>query len=156
MRIFVSGSISIRRLPEIALVKLYNIISSGYEVLVGDAKGADLAVQQYLAQKNYSRVSVYHAGNQVRNCVYPWPVRGIAANGSVRGRALFTLKDKAMAQDADYGLMIWDGKSPGTLNNMREMAQLGKKFAVIRDGQILSRHDVATLLAQHEKEPMLL
>ena len=158
MKVFVSGSISIKQLPEIAREKLRNIISHGYEVLVGDAKGVDLAVQQYLAHKNYAQVAVYYAGNQVRNRVYPWPVKGIAATGAVRGRALFTLKDIAMAQEADYGLMIWDGKSPGTLNNMREMAQLGKKFVVIRDGLTLSRQDVGLLLAQREmeKETMLL
>ena len=146
MKVFVSGSISIKHLPDAARQKLDSIISRGYEILVGDAGGVDFAVQQYLAACHYSRVAVYYAGNRLRHCVHPWPTRGIAADSAVRGRELFTLKDMAMAQNADYGLMIWDGKSPGTLKNMREMENLGKRFVVICRGEILSRQEVSTQL----------
>lgn len=146
MKVFVSGSISIKHLPDAARKKLDSIISRGYEVLVGDAGGADYAVQQYLAACHYSRVVVYHAGSRLRHCAFPWPTREIAADSAVKGRELFTLKDMAMAQMADYGLMIWDGKSPGTLKNMREMENLEKRFVVICRGEILSRQEVAAQL----------
>jgi hypothetical protein len=37
-----------------------------------------------------------------------------------------------MAHDADYGLMVWDGKSKGTQNNMQTMTALGKRFVVMQ------------------------
>lgn len=148
MKVFVSGSISIKHLPDAARQKLDSIISRGYEILVGDAGGVDLAVQQYLAACHYSRVAVYYAGDRLRHCIYPWPTRRIAADSAAKGRELFTLKDIAMAQKADYGLMIWDGKSPGTLKNMREMENRGKKFVVICRGEILSKQEVAAQLNQ--------
>jgi len=38
-----------------------------------------------------------------------------------------------MSIDANLGLMIWDGKSKVTLNNIRMMQVLGKPFKVIID-----------------------
>ena len=35
-----------------------------------------------------------------------------------------------MLEDADYGLFGWDGKSKGTLRNIRKMAEQGKPSAV--------------------------
>lgn len=158
MKVFISGSIGIKRLPAVAQEKLDSIITRGYDVLVGDAPGVDLIVQKYLAQRGYPRVVVYYAGERARNNVNLWGTKGIAATHRERGRALFTLKDVAMAQDADYGLMIWDGKSPGTLNNMRMMARRGKKFIVVYEGSILSKQSVYALLETGElqEEPLLL
>ena len=49
----------------------------------------------------------------------------------MEGREFYTLKDMKMADDADYGLMIWDGKSKGTLKNIEEMKKNNKKFFVV-------------------------
>ena len=54
MKIFISGSISINQLPEAALLKLESIMSKRYEILIGDAKGADYNVQKVLAQNGYN------------------------------------------------------------------------------------------------------
>jgi hypothetical protein len=35
-----------------------------------------------------------------------------------------------MADEADYGIMVWNGSSKGTLNNFLNMARLGKKVLV--------------------------
>jgi hypothetical protein len=35
-----------------------------------------------------------------------------------------------MAQDAQCGVMLWDGKSKGTLNNIQELLSAGKKTLV--------------------------
>jgi hypothetical protein len=41
-----------------------------------------------------------------------------------------------MAHDADYGLMLWDGLSIGTLNSMRAMKNRKKGFCVVVDGTL--------------------
>lgn len=42
----------------------------------------------------------------------------------------YSTKDLAMAKQADYGFMIWDTKSKGTLNNMINLLKENKSVAV--------------------------
>lgn len=42
----------------------------------------------------------------------------------------YSLKDFEMAREADYGFMIWDGKSKGTLNNILNLLKDNKKTLV--------------------------
>jgi hypothetical protein len=36
-------------------------------------------------------------------------------------------KDAKMAEDSDYGFMLWDGKSSGTLNNVLNLLSRQKR-----------------------------
>jgi adenine-specific DNA-methyltransferase len=36
-----------------------------------------------------------------------------------------------MAESADFGLMVWDGKSAGTILNVLRLARLGKKAVLV-------------------------
>jgi hypothetical protein len=138
MKIFISGSISINKLPSLSLEKIDSIIEKNYRIIIGDAKGVDLLVQEYLLKKNYKEVIVYFIGENIRNNVGKWETKQIIANPeNKKGRQLYIVKDKAMANDADYGLMIWDGKSKGTLGNINEMKRLNKQFYVILNGKIV-------------------
>ncbi|MBR4321146.1 hypothetical protein [Treponema sp.] len=136
MKIFVSGSISIKKLPQIAVEKLDSIIAHNFTVLVGDANGVDCLIQEYLKQKSYPNVQVYYAGSRIRNNLNNWQMVNVASN--LTGRALYTQKDKKMAQDSDYGMMIWDGKSKGTKANIAEMSKYGKHFYVIQNEGIVT------------------
>jgi hypothetical protein len=136
MNIFISGSISIKSLPQVVLQKLDSIMRKGLSVIVGDAAGVDLLVQEYLAKNRYANVTVYCMGKPRHN-VAGWQVKSIPNTQNLTGRAFFTLKDQAMAHDADYGLMVWDGKSKGTQNNMQMMKTLGKRFFVTQNEKIL-------------------
>ena len=138
MKIFLSGSISIKKLPFKAIEKIDSIIQNNYTILVGDAKGVDLNIQKYLLKKRYSNVNVYYAGNDIRNNLGNWETKRISSTHNEKGRDLYTLKDISMAQDSDYALMIWDGESKGTLNNIIEMKKLNKKFYVIFDNLLVS------------------
>ncbi|WP_204369079.1 hypothetical protein [Methylocucumis oryzae] len=42
----------------------------------------------------------------------------------------FTAKDIKMAEDCDYGLMVWDAESTGTLNNAIELLKR-KKISLV-------------------------
>ena len=39
----------------------------------------------------------------------------VAAHQGARGFDYYSVKDRAMADAAEYGLMPWDGKSKGTI-----------------------------------------
>ena len=58
------------------------------------------------------------------------PTQAVDYPGRDCGLALHTAKDDAMLRDADYGLFAWDGKSKGTLRNIRIMAEQGKPSSV--------------------------
>lgn len=129
-RVFIAGSITIKRLPPHVEARLDNIRASGLDVLVGDAGGVDHAVQRYFHQALYPAVTVYCSGDTPRHNEGGWPLAMIAPPVNAKGRAFHTAKDLAMAVDCDYGLMIWDCKSPGTLGNVLELLGRQKKSLV--------------------------
>jgi len=110
--------------------RLDKVMESKLSVVVGDADGADKSIQQALIDKNYSSVTVFCTGAQPRNNVGNWPVKSVQSSAEEGTRAYFTAKDVEMAKVADYGLMIWDTKSTGTLSNVIELIR-GKKKAVV-------------------------
>lgn len=128
--VFIAGSITIKNLNNEFLSRINNIVDMGFIVLVGDAPGVDLSVQEYLRNLCADNVLIYCSGGQPRNNVNSWPVRAVVATSKEGTRDFFAAKDKAMAKDADFGLMVWDKKSTGTLSNIIEMLRLGKKVAV--------------------------
>lgn len=152
MKVFISGSISIKKLPKYAVEKIENIIKKGFLVLVGDAKGIDSLVQKYLHKKGYKNVIVYFAGNELRNNFGSWKTNQVISSNNEKGRNLYTLKDIQMANDADYGLMIWDGKSEGTLNNISIMQTKKKKFFVVIEELLVDEKHVNTVLTMKEEQ----
>jgi len=116
--VFVAGSRQISRLPAEVSSRLDTMIEKGFQILVGDANGADKAVQRYLADKSYPNVLVHCMKDHCRNNVGHWPTREVAAPRGAKGFDYYSLKDRAMAETAEYGLMLWDGKSKGTVNNV--------------------------------------
>ena len=133
MRVFISGSKSISKLPEEVKSLLDTFIATDAEILVGDCYGVDAAVQMYLDSKGYSNVIVYCSGETPRNnfvtgakvCSYAEAAKGLT------GREFHYVKDIQMANDCDQAIMIWDGKSKGTSENIRRMKKLNKPYKVI-------------------------
>jgi len=131
--VFIAGSISIRHLHPKVRERILNIMRQEFEVVVGDADGADTAIQQFLHAMAYRRVTVFCSGQVPRNNIGQWPVRRIPATQRPGTRAFFTAKDIAMADVADSGLMIWDAKSTGTLGNVIELLNRQKYSWVFID-----------------------
>jgi hypothetical protein len=128
--IFVAGSRHISRLPAEVKKRLDTMIEKRFQILVGDANGADKALQQYLAHKDYPNVIVHCMERHCRNNIGHWPTRELAAPKGVRGFDFYSIKDRAMADAAEYGLMLWDGKSKGTINNVVNLSR-GQKPVVV-------------------------
>ena len=152
-KIFISGSRAMVYLNETVCENLRGIIDKQFTVLVGDAGGADKAVQTFVRGEGYTNVVVYCMGDKCRNNVGDWEVCAIEANGARKDFSYFAQKDAAMSRDADYGLMLWDGKSKGTLNNALNMLEQGKPsrvyFAVDdKMVNIKSAGDVEALVAK--------
>ena len=71
-KVFLGGSRHVARLNAQICERLDNIMNKDLPVIVGDANGADKAIQQYLHQKSYRNVEVFCAGTTCRNNVGHW------------------------------------------------------------------------------------
>lgn len=125
--VFIAGSRALSKLNAQVKARLDNIVKQNLTVLVGDANGADKAVQRYLADRRYQHVVVY-CMDECRNNVGNWPKHAHATESGIRhDRQYFGIKDLAMAKDATCGFMIWDGTSKGTLTNVVNLLKIHKK-----------------------------
>jgi len=129
--VFIGGSRHVSRLNAQVKERLKNVIASGHRVVVGDANGADKAVQRFLRDANYRNVIVFCSGERPRNNLGPWDVQSVTPAEQRRGFQFYAAKDREMAREADFGLMIWDGKSPGTALNILRLVNAGKKAVLL-------------------------
>lgn len=129
-RVFIAGSMNIKHLDAKVKERLNNIVNQEFEVVVGDADGADTSIQSYLFNHGTAKTTVFCSGEQPRNNVGHWPVQRVETSQLKGSRAFFTAKDIRMAEVADIGLMIWDTKSTGTLSNIIELLARKKKSVV--------------------------
>lgn len=120
------------RLPSEVKKRLENVIASRYRILIGDANGADKAAQKHFLEKCYENVTVFCSGLTPRNNLGAWPTRCVDVPKQTTGFHFYAAKDREMAREADFGLMIWDGKSPGTILNVLRLVLAGK-IAVLFD-----------------------
>lgn len=120
--IFLGGTRDIFELPTPAIERISSIVSQEHGVLIGDAPGADTEVQGLLAGYGYEHVGVFHAGKEPRHNLGDWATYHVPPPPGTQGFAVHAEKDREMARRADYGLMIWDGASPGTCLNALRLA----------------------------------
>ena len=129
-KVFIGGSRRASRINTQLRKRLDTIIEKEFPILIGDANGADKAIQQYLHIKHYQNVEVFCSGGICRNNVGNWQTRSIPAGTRNRDAQFYSAKDCVMAQEATIGLMMWDGKSVGTLLNLFRLLSLKKKAVI--------------------------
>jgi hypothetical protein len=129
-KVFIGGSRRISRLSADVRRRIDRIIEQGFPVLVGDANVADKAVQKYLHDRGYQAVEVFCSNGECRNNLGKWPIRAVATGQSRRDFDYYAAKDEQMAEEASVGLMIWDGRSAGSLANAARLLRQNKKVVV--------------------------
>ncbi|RKX66132.1 MAG: hypothetical protein DRP41_02150 [Thermodesulfobacteriota bacterium] len=134
-KVFISGSISIKKLPKEAQKSIDNIINKNFEILVGDAKGVDSLVQRYCASRGYYNVKVYSIYDAPRNKISDkFRFEKVEVSESVRRKRESErqqAKDQAMTRDCDYCLVIWNGRSKGSYANILRAKELKKGLKVV-------------------------
>jgi predicted XRE-type DNA-binding protein len=145
--VFIAGSISISRLHTKVLERINKIVTANFNVVVGDADGADTSIQECLYHHQADNVTVYCTGDKPRNNIANWPIHKVYSTAKSGSRAFFTAKDLEMARTSDYGLMVWDCKSPGTLSNVIELLREKKKSVVFinKDKDFVTVSDITGL-----------
>lgn len=129
-KIFISGSMCIKNINKLVIHRIENIINSKFTIILGDANGVDVSIQKILADKEYEKVQVFCTGNYPRNNIGKWKIISIATEHKPKTRLYFTAKDIEMAKECDFGLMVWDAKSTGTLSNVYELLKKDKTSVV--------------------------
>jgi len=81
------------------------------EFLSGGARGVDMAAEDYARYYNL-------------------PFRLFAPDWNYHGKAAGLIRNTEMAQYADHGLIIWDGKSTGTQHMMAQLTKYQKPYVV--------------------------
>ncbi|VWC16808.1 hypothetical protein BLA14095_05530 [Burkholderia lata] len=129
--VFIAGSMNIKHLDPKVRERIDNIVDQHFNVVVGDANGVDAAIQSYLQVRGATDAIVYCSGDSPRNNIGSWTVQRIDVKKFAPGsRAFYTAKDLEMARVANFGLMVWDSKSTGTLSNVIELLRQSKKSLV--------------------------
>jgi hypothetical protein len=135
-KVFISGSIAIKKIPVAVEESLQKIMHNHFEILVGDAKGIDTLVQNYCLQHNYHNVTVYSITEKPRYKADSFYSRCINVPSHLKnGRERQQEKDKAMTLDSDYSFVIWDGKSQGSYENALRAIEQHKKIKVYLESE---------------------
>jgi hypothetical protein len=158
--VFVAGSMHIKLLDAKVKERVEKIVNSHFAIVVGDAEGADRSIQALLFELGATNTTVYCSGAVPRNNVGNWPIHSVTTHHTEGSRAFFTAKDIVMADVADYGLMIWDAKSTGTLSNVIELLKRKKKSVVfvnkdksfINVTSVPQLEELVTRMSRHAKE----
>jgi hypothetical protein len=128
--IFIGGSRDITVLPDPAIDRICSIVAQEHGILIGDAPGVDAEVQGLLAGYAYEHVGVFHVGKEPRHNLGDWAAYHVPPPPGARGFAVHAEKDREMARRANYGLMIWDGVSPGTFLNVLRLALIASPCVI--------------------------
>lgn len=129
--VFIGGSRHVSRLSAQVKERLDKVMEKGHRVIVGDANGADKAVQKHLFEAAYDKVIVFCSGDHPRNNLGQWNTQKVTPPKSAQGFQFYAAKDREMAREADFGLMIWDSKSAGTILNVLRLVRAGKIAVLI-------------------------
>ena len=136
-KVFISGSISIRTLPEPVKNSLDNIIKKNMQILIGDAEGIDTLVQKYCMIKKYFDIKVYTIKESPRfKADKNFDLKIVNVPNEIKKeRERQQQKDIAMTKDSDYCFIIWDCKSKGSYANIIRAIEYKKKIKLyITDG----------------------
>ncbi|MBM4019687.1 MAG: hypothetical protein FJ288_15430 [Planctomycetes bacterium] len=128
--VFIGGSKSVVLLDGAVRRRLDRIMAQRFPVVIGDAGGADKAVQHYLHHCGYRNVEVFCMDGCCRHNVGRWPLRTVASGRRRKDFAYYAMKDRLMAETATTGFMIWDGRSAGTLANVARLVRRAKPVLV--------------------------
>jgi adenine-specific DNA-methyltransferase len=155
--VFIGGSRQVSGLEAEVCDRLDRIVAKGLPVLIGDAGGADEAVQRYFRGRGFGSVTVSSVDDRPRHNFGGWPVRVIQPGRARKDLAHHATKDRAMAAEATVGLMLWDGRSRGTLMNVLRLAAQDKPVVVYVQPrrsfvEVRRRLDLPALLAGLERQ----
>jgi len=131
-KVFISGSISIKKLPQEVKNSIDKITEQNIEILVGDADGIDTLVQNYCLSLNYYNLTIYSIYILPRyKADEKFNIKYIEVSNSIKKeRERQQEKDKIMTIDSEFTFTIWDSKSKGSYANILRGLDNNKKIKI--------------------------
>ena len=129
-KIMIVGSHTITEPDRRVKLMISKLCGEGWHILVGDHSGLDAALQEYLVDMHTDWVRVYTARPQPHHNLDRWPVRHPPKEGRWSGAPRHLQNTLAMADAAECGMVLWDGRSMGTYFVMASLIEQGKSVWV--------------------------
>lgn len=129
-RIMIVGSHTITELDHKVKMMISKLCGDGWHILVGDHSGLDTALQEYLMDMHTDWVQVYTARPQPSHNLDRWPVSRPPKDGRWSKAPRYLQNTLAMADAADFGMVLWDGRSMGTYFVIASLIEQGKSVWV--------------------------
>lgn len=131
-KVFISGSISIKKLPSEVVDSIRKIIENKIHILVGDADGIDSLIQNFCVSENYTNLTVYSISAIPRyKASNEFDFKHIFPDEKIKKeRARQQEKDKAMTLESEFSFVIWDAKSKGSYANLIRALEKNKKIKI--------------------------
>ena len=124
--IFLGGSKIINYLLPAIDEKIIEFMNLGHNIIIGDCMGADLQMQKVLEENNFKKVVVYYSGDRPRFNLGNWKTKQVSSNKYLSDYERQKLKDNQMAIDCDFGYMLLNGQTKGTMANINELLEQNK------------------------------
>ena len=90
-KVFIGGSRAVSRLNDLIRAQMDDLMRKGCMILIGDANGADKAVQQHFADCQYRNVIVF-CMDRCRNNVGGWETRSITSRRYARNKEVYVCR----------------------------------------------------------------
>jgi hypothetical protein len=126
MKLVLAGSRKLAFIPEPVISMLQDHMEAGDTFFIGDAPGVDTTFQQFMVGNYYESVEIFSSAGYVRNNIGKWQEHQIETTLKSKSNALHAFKDREMCKLADFGIMIWDQESAGTLSNAIDLLEQEK------------------------------
>lgn len=173
-RVFISGSRSQQEIPKMVQVSLDLIRKQNIKVLIGDSdKGVDNEIIDYFRlAPTYPFLKMFTIKQKARvKAEDKWDTKFIETDPSLKPQAKQMVKDRAMADEADWGLAIFNPitlnryksiqVSAGTLRNTIQLLLNKKavKFFYLYENEIKSKDlksitDLEDIITQYKNEKL--
>lgn len=142
-KVFISGSMWIKKFsPKIEKI-LYTLIEKKYKILVWDAYWVDELIQDFFCNKNYFYVFVYSISNPRIYKSEKFKSIKVKIDESIKDlRERQSQKDIFMTEQTDISFVIWDWKSKWSYNNIIRLLEKNKEIQVFYNDCFIEKENL--------------
>lgn len=142
-KIFISWSMSIKRLPLKIEKTLDLLIEKKYKILVWDAIWIDELIQDFFCKKNYFYVFVYSISDPRIYKTEKFKKIKVKINENIKDlRERQSQKDIFMTEQSDVSLVIWDWKSKWSYNNIIRLIEKNKEIQIFYNDNFINKENL--------------
>ena len=99
-------------------------------IIVGAGLSGATAARLF-AENGYSFVTVYYSGDRPRFNLGNWKTKHLSSNKYLSDYERQKLKDNQMVLDSDFGYMLLQGQTKGTMANVNKLLEQNKPCYVM-------------------------